>query len=861
MVPGRGSEVEGAEKLENELFEGEYADAYSDYSWAIWTLQDLLEQDNPKRTAKDLYRSTAGEIEARDAANRRHLDAGARKNRLPDTGDERTVFAEGDSPVARSENIVDQMRSALPEVMEMDSVATIDISNATEYVGVHKLDEKAGLAEFRRQGGSAYREGFGKVLLSRKGAVDTVFHGNGPAKQASFPAIKAVIERGVEVGSDPDHKGRGYDTVTFAAPIDFFGDKKLLGVVVKVYRNGRGDTAFYIHEICDSEGNYVRMDEIKEISNTGGLDSSSSAGIADSEVSLKNSLLDSGQNVKQYSMKDSEGRELSEEQQEFFRDSKVRDEQGRLMVMYHGTPNGGFSVFNETMVGSNTDYGYLGRGFYFTSKERVAKHYAGYLGTSEVKTGYLNITNPYIFEKKTDVTDEVETILDTHFLGEDAGRERSEAFTVWLRKNGYDGVICQSEAMALRSNQFKNADSTAPTDDPDIRYSLKEDENGFTEGWHDDDEAARAAQMEGYPVLNGVQVVPMKTWVRARDYKRNPDGSIFYDRQGNPVQYDNYGLVAGLGDKPGTLKINFHNKNVVNEETGQTIRRDNVQIAYEDLTPAPGVFSQTDEDFDSLIGQAPEEPGSYDYSEEELAEIEELRNRASMEEDATEERPVWTAVEPEKLGGQERDFYDRARRKLAEQVAQALDVPQKAKREFLEPIAQRIAEEYLRAGTVSQELRDQLFEEGWKQGIVVDREFYDTYKEVKDYLRTTGITLSETDRDSRDWAEFRKRSFGTLKLVNKGGLPVDTAWGELQGMAPALFPSDILNPEDMVKHMYEVGRSIRKVERSLDEFYGPDAALMKQASRNDFEVAVQMAMAELRQVKRVADEQIGRAHV
>lgn len=95
------NDPEGAEKLENELFDGAYSDAYSNYSWAIWTLQDLLEQDNPKRTAKDLYRSTAGEIEARDAASRRGLDAGERKKRLPDTGDERTVFVEGDSPVAK----------------------------------------------------------------------------------------------------------------------------------------------------------------------------------------------------------------------------------------------------------------------------------------------------------------------------------------------------------------------------------------------------------------------------------------------------------------------------------------------------------------------------------------------------------------------------------------------------------------------------------------------------------------------------------------------------------------------------------------------------------------------------------------
>ncbi len=43
----------------------------------------------------ELYRNTAGEIEARDAAARRSLTAEERKNRKPNTGDENTVFADG----------------------------------------------------------------------------------------------------------------------------------------------------------------------------------------------------------------------------------------------------------------------------------------------------------------------------------------------------------------------------------------------------------------------------------------------------------------------------------------------------------------------------------------------------------------------------------------------------------------------------------------------------------------------------------------------------------------------------------------------------------------------------------------------
>ena len=35
---------------------------------------------------------------------------------------------------------------------------------------------------------------------------------------------------------------------------------------------------------------------------------------------------------------DSDGNTLSEQQKEFFKDSKVRDENGNLLVVYHGTP-------------------------------------------------------------------------------------------------------------------------------------------------------------------------------------------------------------------------------------------------------------------------------------------------------------------------------------------------------------------------------------------------------------------------------------------------------------------------------------------------------------------------------------------
>ena len=53
---------------------------------------------------------------------------------------------------------------------------------------------------------------------------------------------------------------KGFDTVTFAAPIDFYGKKEALGVVVKEFNNAVGEKNFYIHEICDENGNYIQLD-------------------------------------------------------------------------------------------------------------------------------------------------------------------------------------------------------------------------------------------------------------------------------------------------------------------------------------------------------------------------------------------------------------------------------------------------------------------------------------------------------------------------------------------------------------------------------------------------------------------------
>ena len=61
---------------------------------------------------------------------------------------------------------------------------------------------------------------------------------------------------------------------------------------------------------------------------------------------------------------DNQGRKLTAEQQEFFKDSKARDEDGNLQVAYHGTYNGEFYIFDKDKANPENDFG---KGFYLTT--------------------------------------------------------------------------------------------------------------------------------------------------------------------------------------------------------------------------------------------------------------------------------------------------------------------------------------------------------------------------------------------------------------------------------------------------------------------------------------------------------------
>ena len=207
-------------------------------------------------------------------------------------------------------------------------------------------------------------------------------------------------------------------------------------------------------------------------------------------------------NVKtKISTKDSTGRELSEGQQKYFMDSKVRDDNGNLLVMYRGDSDE-FTVFDRKKTKHSNLYG---RGFYFTNSKAHAEQYGG------AREFYLDIKNPLSPKQNAITKKQMLNFLkaiendgedyDLYNYGQDATAE-SVLNSVWgkgdfemlqdvnagaigdlvaavelfneVNGTNYDGIILPTETVTFKSEQAKLTSNLNPTENEDIRFSMRE---------------------------------------------------------------------------------------------------------------------------------------------------------------------------------------------------------------------------------------------------------------------------------------------------------------------------------------------------------------------------------------------------
>lgn len=207
------------------------------------------------------------------------------------------------------------------------------------------------------------------------------------------------------------------------------------------------------------------------------------------------------------------------------------------------------------------------------------------------------------------------------------------------------------------------------------------------------------------------------------------------------------------------------------------------------------------------------------------------------------------------MGEKAAQYVRRLESGLVNELAENLSVPGQAKREVLRPMAEEALRSFFTDGQLDRAKLNDLFETAYQAGIEEDTQYIEQYGDLKKFIRDQKISISETDRqDIADYNLFRKAAMGTL-TISKDGLPVDVAYQQLQEMAPELFPADITAPSDQLMQIYDVARGIQKVQKTLDEYYGAQAASFKKWQQANFTESIDRLTSGLRVAQRYLDAQ------
>lgn len=220
------------EALRNEL----YNDVY----------MKLKELGKGKRDPNELYRNTAGEIEARESASRRNMTAEERRQKTPDLGWDRAVFAEDAGTTAEIKYPV-----YTPEAIHENQRKLRDMQPVTKLTGNEFAKGDTDLMTqvlnyFDSLGNSVYSEQFGDVALTKSSWRSERRHGMTALKANTFAAVPDVIRNGVVIDYMQKHDG-AVDRIVAAAPIQIGTDADYyVGVMLQ---RDQQSQRLYLHDV------------------------------------------------------------------------------------------------------------------------------------------------------------------------------------------------------------------------------------------------------------------------------------------------------------------------------------------------------------------------------------------------------------------------------------------------------------------------------------------------------------------------------------------------------------------------------------------------------------------------------------
>lgn len=314
------------------------------------------------------------------------------------------VFAELDSEYGEQFDISEAVLE-LPKSNELSKLVN-DLHGAAKYKVIQKYI-------FDLLGGQTITLSDGRNAIVDNRDAAHIASKAGNQKTAFIFKIKEIIKKAELFAEEKnvDHN-KFSDFYYYKSVIKYEND------TFPIYLNvgkGKNDGALHIYDITQ---------KLRDSANrTNGFERPTpNEGYALKNAISNSSVSHSDENVKgQFSIpeKSSDGQKLTDAQRRYFRNSKVRDEKGRLLAVYHGTKRAGFTTFTKT-----DEIGYFFARSMSTSRTYANKSKAIYAPdryNSEAPSSdanykvFLNISNPYVVDGKgaqwNDVTNAGDKVL------------------------------------------------------------------------------------------------------------------------------------------------------------------------------------------------------------------------------------------------------------------------------------------------------------------------------------------------------------------------------------------------------------------------------------------------------------------
>ena len=208
------------------------------------------------------------------------------------------------------------------------------------------------------------------------------------------------------------------------------------------------------------------------------------------------------------------------------------------------------------------------------------------------------------------------------------------------------------------------------------------------------------------------------------------------------------------------------------------------------------------------------------------------------------------------LRGKARDYVLHGERYLLDKAGAVLGVPEQAGNEYLKDIVREVSNEYLEDGRVSEETVNRLFRKAYEEGMLVNRAYYEQFRDLRDELRNLELTISPEDSaDIPNFDSFLASNARWLHIGTGDHANIAEVYRELQRKWPALFGRDRQKtPAEQLQRIAQVVRSFETARHSLDGYDGQNANEFRRLTKHDFEAAIQDAVGELRTVRRYLED-------